>query len=107
MDEKTQQAFLQWLAQKLGVKTQEELQAAIEKLGKEGLQKAFQQFQQEMQQAQKAQKGAKINYLRGLKGLCPEGYKTVTFKQGGRICTKCEKLKKGNAIDEFKKLKRK
>ncbi len=62
-------------------------------------------------QAQKAEKGAKINYLKSLKGQCPEGEELVYFKKGGMIGCGCKKKEKGgempkkklNAIEEFKK----
>ena len=56
-----------------------------------------------------ARKGAKLNYLKSLKGDCPEGEEVVYFQKGGNICKKCEKkkqetLKKTNdSIEEFKK----
>ena len=67
-----QQQFIQWLAQKLGVKTQEELQAAVQKLGKAKLKQAYQMFMQEMQgggqEQQIAKQGAKLKkYQKGSK----------------------------------------
>lgn len=66
-------------------------------------------------QAQKAEKGAKINYLKKLKGQCPEGEELVYFKKGGMLDCGCQKKqnggevkkpkenKKSNPIEEFKK----
>lgn len=62
-------------------------------------------------QAQKAEKGAKLNYLKSLKGRCPEGEELVYFKKGGMIDCGCQKKAKGgeveeqpmNAVQEFKK----
>lgn len=63
-------------------------------------------------QAQKAEKGAKLNYIKSLKGLCPDGEELVYFKKGGMIDCGCQKKEKGgevkqpkkaNAIEEFKK----
>lgn len=76
-----------------------------------------QQFAQLVQlgqqaQAQKAEKGAKLNYLKSLKGQCPDGEELVYFKKGGMIDCGCQKKEKGgevkqpkkaNAIEEFKK----
>ena len=61
-------------------------------------------------QAQKAEKGAKLNYLKSLKGQCPDGEELVYFKKGGMLCSECQKKenkvtqskKKMNAIEEFK-----
>ena len=63
-------------------------------------------------QAQKAEKGAKLNYIKSLKGQCPDGEELVYFKKGGMIGCGCQKKEKGgevkqpkkaNAIEEFKK----
>lgn len=63
-------------------------------------------IQQEIQAMQMAKRGAKLNYIKSLKGDCPEGEELVYFKKGGSICKKCEKVKqdkKLNAVEEFKK----
>lgn len=75
MDEQTQQQFIQWLAEALGVSSEEELNAAVEEMGEEGLQQAFAQFEQEMA-TQTLREGGKLNYLRKLQ----------TFKKGGKNC---------------------
>lgn len=33
--------------------------------------------------------GAKIEYIKRLKGICPEGQEMQFFKKGGRVCKKC------------------
>lgn len=71
-------------------------------------QQILQLIQREIQAMQMARKGAKLNYLKSLKGDCPEGEEVVYFQKGGNICKKCEKKKaeqskKLNAIEEFKK----
>lgn len=64
--------------------------------------------QQMQQQSQMAKKGAKLNYIKQLRGICPEGYEMQYFKTGGTICKKCvqkQKMQEGgdmNPIDEFK-----
>ena len=82
---------------------------------KQGDQQAIQileLIQQELQSLQMARKGAKLNYLKSLKGDCPEGEEVVYFQKGGTICKKCEKKKQetlkktnssSNVIEEFKK----
>lgn len=113
MDEQQlQQAFIQFLAEKTGAKNQQELEAVIQQLGEDGLKQAYQEFIQTMQQqqAQKAQFGAKLNYIKSLRGQCPEGYEVEYFKSGGNLCKKCMKKQVmqdgGNVtkdpIDEFK-----
>lgn len=63
------------------------------------------------QQAQMAKRGAKLNYIRQLRGTCPEGYEMEYFKQGGTMgkrCKRCENAAKKqdggevNAVDAFK-----
>lgn len=111
-EQQLQQAFIQFLAQKTGAKTQQELEAAIQQLGEQGLQQAYQEFMQMMQQqqVQAAKFGAKLNYIKSLRGQCPEGYEMQYFKSGGQLCKKCMKkqqeVEKDNKpqspIDEFK-----
>ena len=38
-----------------------------------------------------ARNGAKLNYIKKLKGECPEGYEMKYFKAGGKVCKKCQK----------------
>jgi hypothetical protein len=60
-----------------------------------------------------ARYGAKLNYIRSLKGECPEGQEVKYFKQGGQMKCKCvdkaaggEKVKDGKKeIADFKKKK--
>ncbi len=57
---------------------------------------------------QSAKRGAKLNYIKQLRGICPEGYEMQYFNTGGTICKKCaqkQKMQEGgdmNPIDEFK-----
>ena len=56
----------------------------------------IQQVAQELQGQQapvSARLGAKLNYIKYLKGKCPEGYEMRMFKKGGAVCKKC--VKKG------------
>lgn len=111
-EQQLQQAFLQFLAQKTGAKTQEELEAVIQQLGEQGLQQAYQEFMQMIQQqrVQAAKFGAKLNYIKSLRGQCPEGYEMQYFKSGGQLCKKCMKKQQEverdsrpqNPVDEFK-----
>lgn len=111
-EQQLQQAFIQFLAQKTGAKTQEELEAVIQQLGEQGLQQAYQEFMQmiQQQQVQAAKFGAKLNYIKSLRGQCPEGYEMQYFKSGGQLCKKCMKKQQEverdsrpqNPVDEFK-----
>ena len=44
---------------------------------------------QKQQQTVTARLGTKLNYVRKLKGDCPEDQTLVYFKEGGRVCKKC------------------
>lgn len=58
----------------------------------------IQQVAQQMQgsQPQSARLGAKLDYIKFLRGKCPNGYEMQYFKKGGAICKKCvKKMKKG------------
>lgn len=111
-EQELQQAFIQFLAQKTGAKTQQELEQVIQQLGEDGLKKAYAEFMQIMQQqqVQAAKFGAKINYIRSLRGQCPEGYELQYYKAGGQLCKKCMKKKAmqeggdfpQNPVDQFK-----
>lgn len=112
-EQELQQAFIQFLAQKTGAKSQQELEAVIQQLGEEGLRQAYAEFMQIMQQqqVQAAKFGAKLNYIKHLRGNCPEGYEMQYFKSGGQLCKKCIAKQKtmqdggelsNNPIDAFK-----
>lgn len=76
----------------------------------------IQQIVQQMQgqQAVMAKQGAKLNaqlnYIKYLRGQCPEGYEMQYFKSGGKTiktgCKKCQKAQKkqegGDVVEEFK-----
>lgn len=54
------------------------------------IQQVAQQMQQ--QQVRAAKFGAKLNYIKQLKGQCPDGYKMEYYKKGGQLCKKCMKV---------------
>ena len=71
-----------------------------------------QMIQAEIEAIKSAKRGAKLNYIKSLKGDCPDGEEVVYFKKGGEICKACqkkhdkmiaEKVNKLNPIEEFKK----
>ena len=45
--------------------------------------------QMQQQQVRAAKFGAKLNYIKKLRGLCPEGQEMAYFKKGGQLCKKC------------------
>lgn len=124
-EQELQKAFMAYLiedaaAQGVQIQSEQDLQAYAQQLGEEGLKAKYQEFMQKMRgqeveqnQGVKAALGAKLNYIRKIKGMCPDGQETYFFKEGGSIksgCKPCmakaqkgQELKtKGNAIQDFK-----
>ena len=118
-EQELQKAFMAYLiedaaAKGVQIQSEQDLQAYAQQLGEEGLKVKYQEFMQKMQgQSVKAALGAKLNYIRKIKGMCPDGEETYFFKEGGSIksgCKPCmakaqkgQELKtKGNAIQDFK-----
>jgi hypothetical protein len=101
--------FAQW-AQANGIDVQ---QLSQDPQALEQAMTAFVQAMQGGQQAVTARLGAKLNYIRSLKGACPEGQEVKYFKEGGQMKCKCvdkaaggEKVKAGKeVIADFKKKK--
>lgn len=116
--------FIQILAAALGVTDQESLQAKVQELGEEGLKTMYSYYQQIKENGADANKsvelmkqaynkitgvtmnklGAKLNYIKKLRGECPEGYEAVKFEKGGQIKTKCNKCG-GNITNKVKPIK--
>lgn len=72
MDEQTQAKFIDWLKTKLQLQTDEEVNGALQELGEEGIQQAFQSFQKENESAlpvstQMAKHGTKLQFIKSLK----------------------------------------
>ena len=115
-----QQAIMQ-ISQATG--EQPETIVAALKNGKENFKKVLEALQQGNVQAAKqmiqqlagtpmARLGTKLNYIRSLKGACPEGQEVKYFKEGGRMKCKCvdkaaggEKVNGKKEIESFKKKK--
>lgn len=55
------------------------------------------QIVNKQQKTTKAMNGTKLNYIKELKGICPEGYEIEYFSTGGHLCQRCSKK-----IDEAK-----
>lgn len=116
--------FIQILAAALGVTDQESLQAKVQELGEEGLKTMYGYYQQIKESGADANKsvelmkqaynkitgvtmnklGSKLNYIKRLRGECPEGYEAVKFAQGGQIKTECKKCG-GNITNKVKPIK--
>ena len=45
------------------------------------------------EQVPAAAKGAKLNYIKSLRGQCPDGFEMQYFKKGGVMCSQCIKEK--------------
>ena len=62
-----------------------------------------QEMQNQPTQKVTAKLGAKLNYIRTIRGGCPEGQQLVYFKQGGRVCKKCVEAAGGAKVKDGKK----
>lgn len=96
-----QQIFMSYLSQKYNT---DDINTLIQKLqstpGEQGetkLEDEMIEFKQVLQQGepQMAKDGTKLNYLKQLRGQCPEGTELKYFKEGGTICSKCVKAQNG------------
>lgn len=58
----------------------------------------FQKAPVKQQKTKKAMKGTKLDYIKELKGICPEGFEITYQAMGGHICPVCKQKK----IDEAK-----
>lgn len=98
-----QQIFMSYLSQKYNT---DDINTLIQKLqstpGEQGetkLEDEIIEFKQVLQQQQgepqMAKDGTKLNYLKQLRGQCPEGTELKYFKEGGTICSKCVKAQSG------------
>ena len=117
-----QKEFVQVLAAVMGVQDQGQLEQGIKALGEDGLKTMYETYQQvknmgeeglkqlkstytkimESKQATYAKLGAKLNYIKQLRGECPEGYEIEKYLAGG--CVACrKKMKEGaSVVERFK-----
>lgn len=65
------------------------------------------QIVNKQQKTTKAMNGTKLNYIKELKGICPEGYEVEYFAAGGHICSRCAAKKKIEEAKCGKKMKAK
>lgn len=54
-----------------------------------------------------AMNGTKLNYIKELKGICPEGYEIEYFATGGNVCSHCARKKQIEEAKCGKKMKAK
>jgi len=78
--------------QKQGIQPKQIIDLAQKMADKNPAAKAALQALSQMRQM--AKEGAKLQYIKRLRGECPEGYELKMFKAGGKVCTKCEKIQK-------------
>ena len=104
------EAFGEWGAKKYGKgqMTGEQFLQQFQQLDEKSQKQLIQEFQQDTQ-APMARLGAKLNYIKQIKGTCPDGQELVYFKKGGRFCKACQdKKQKGGTMSsdpvaDFKK----
>lgn len=117
-----QKEFIQVLAAVMGVKSQGQLENGIKALGEDGLKTMYETYKQvknlgeeglkqlkttyskimETKNTTYAKLGAKLNYIKQLRGECPEGYEIEKYLAGG--CVACrKKMKEGaSVVERFK-----
>lgn len=98
-DQQAQQALIQAVQQ--NPQNIQPLMQIAQQMGAQTTMQILQQF------VQKDKAGAKLNYIKFLRGECPEGYEMQYFKNGGIAgCAKCkqaaEAASKMSAVDAFK-----
>lgn len=119
MDDKKE--FVQVLAAIMGVQDQSELEQGIKALGEDGLKAMYETYKQVKDMGEEGLKqlkstyskimeskttyaklGAKLNYIKQLRGECPEGYEIEKYLAGG--CVACrKKMKEGaSVVERFK-----
>ena len=79
--------FYQYVAQKTGATSTQQVESYLQKLGDQGVKQLYQEFQQAMQSARN---GAILSMQR-----CPKGRELVYFKQGGKTKCGCKKAEDG------------
>ena len=119
MDDKKE--FVQVLAAVMGVQDQGELEQGIKALGEDGLKTMYETYKQVKDMGEEGLKqlkstyskimeskttyaklGAKLNYIKQLRGECPEGYEIEKYLAGG--CVACrKKMQEGaSVVERFK-----
>ena len=77
---------------------------ALEQGDTQGAKQMIQQLaSQGQQEARIARRGAKLQYIKDLKGTCPDGTHLEYYKAGGRLCKKCMKNQDGGELEQEKK----
>lgn len=114
MDEQMQQQIVQLVQAAMSGDQQAQAQVQqIMQAAQQGDQQAaqlaqmIQQVAQQMQQqqAQVAKFGAKLDYIKYLRGKCPQGYEMQAFKKGGKMCNTCvKKAEVGTQVEEKPKI---
>ena len=80
-------------------------QETVQKLSQPGVMKQL--LSKLVNKMPKAMKGTKLNYIKELKGICPEGYELQYFAAGGHLCSRCAAKKKIEEAKCGKKMKAK
>lgn len=79
-------------------------QETVQQLSQPGVMK---QLLSQVNKTPKAMNGTKLNYIKELKGICPEGYELQYFAKGGHLCSVCKPGKKIEEAKCGKKMKKK
>lgn len=120
MEQEEMLAFVRWVAEQTGTDEEtvanqlQELSQSEE--GQQQIQEMYNAYIQStggVQQGQlqtqanqapvMARMGAKISHIKRIYGMCPEGYELKSFKVGGKVCKKCQKVAKKAEGGDVKK----
>lgn len=123
--DKKQQAFAMYIAEKFGVQSPQEIEQVIKGMSEDELQNLAMEFEEvwksqgssgQEAQPRMAKLGAKLERVKAIMNRCASDEELVSYKIGGKICTKCVKKdqkgakvqpKKQSVKDEFNKNKKK
>lgn len=93
--------FTGYLLEKSGAQNEQDLQTWIKQQGQNQMKQHYADFESLLnsEKTQTMKNGAKLDYIKQLKGICPEGYEVSYFEQGGSVVKKCKKCEeKGGAL---------
>lgn len=96
-----QQAFTAYLIKILNPKDTQDFEGRVQVMSEKEIGELYKQFKSMEQEITLAKLGAKLDYIKELRGTCPEGYEVEKFMAGG--CVKCKKKAKEGTIDNIKK----
>lgn len=94
-----QELFSAYLVKLFDPKSKEDFEDKVSSMSEGDMKELYKQYKSmETNQITVAKLGAKIDYLKSLRGECPEGYEVEKFMAGG--CVKCRKKAESAAFKD-------